>query len=141
DWILSVLIPMRRLFIVLWRGYEWHIKEGTIVNGECYWLRCEGDADPDWLWLALAVANSTFIELFYDRRFHNKLYAGRRRFMTQYVEQFPLPDPSSALAHSIVEAAKMIYEAAPDEAAKAIARDLDGMVWNAFGLPIEEIPR
>ncbi len=119
----------------------WIDKEGTIVNGECYWLRCEGDADPDWLWLALAVANSTFIELFYDRRFHNKLYAGRRRFITQYVEQFPLPDPSSALARSIVEAAKMIYEAAPTEAAKAIARDLDGMIWNAFGLPIEEIPR
>jgi len=119
----------------------WIDNEGTIVNGECYWLRCEGDADPDWLWLALAVANSTFIELFYDRKFNNKLYAGRRRFITQYVEQFPLPDPSSALSRSIVKTAKMIYETTPSEAVNGIVRDLDRMVWNAFGLPFKEISR
>ena len=38
--------------------------------------------------LLLAVANSSFITKFYDIAFHNKLYAGRRRFMTQYVKKF-----------------------------------------------------
>lgn len=122
------------------RPIFWIDPEGTIVNGECYWLRCEGNADPDLLWLALAVANSTFIEVFYDHRFHNKLYAGRRRFITQYVEHFPLPNPTSELSSSMVTLAKRIYAATPSEEADALARDLDGLVWRAFGLPVEEIP-
>ena len=117
----------------------WINTEGTIVNGECYWLRCEGNAHPDLLWLALAVANSTFIEAFYDHRFHNKLYAGRRRFITQYVEHFPLPNPNSELSRSMIEFAKRIYAATPSGEADALARDLDGLVWRAFGLPVEEI--
>lgn len=79
----------------------WIDQEGTVVNGDCYWLTCQDSAPTDLLWLAAAVGNSTFIERFYDYRFHNKLYAGRRRFITQYVEQFPLPDPYSALGNAI----------------------------------------
>ena len=65
--------------------------DGTIVNGDCYWLAATDDKTTVLLWLALAVGNSSFIEAFYDRRFNNKLYAGRRRFITQYVEHFPIP--------------------------------------------------
>ena len=119
----------------------WIDTEGSIVNGECYWLRCEGNANPDLLWLALAVANSTFIEAFYDHRFHNKLYAGRRRFITQYVEHFPLPNPDSELSRSMVTLAKRIYAVIPSGEADTLARDLDGLVWRVFGLPVEEIPR
>jgi adenine-specific DNA-methyltransferase len=64
---------------------------GAIVNGDCYWMTLREGIDPRWLEMLLAVANSTFIERFYDTVFHNKLYAGRRRFMTQYVKTFPLP--------------------------------------------------
>ena len=64
---------------------------GAIVNGDCYWMTLRDGVDPRWLYMLLAVANSSFIERFYDTVFHNKLYAGRRRFMTQYVRQFPLP--------------------------------------------------
>lgn len=118
----------------------WIDKEGSIVNGECYWLRGDGDADPDWLWLALAVANSTFIETFYDHRFNNKLYAGRRRFITQYVEEFPLPDPNSALGRSIVETTKKLYECMPSDEANMMACELDKLVELAFGLAVEKIP-
>jgi SAM-dependent methyltransferase len=119
----------------------WIDLEGTIVNGECYWLRCEGNAQQDWLWLALAVANSTFIESFYDHRFNNKLYAGRRRFITQYVEQFPLPDPDSDLGSRIIATAKRIYDTTPSVEADALAHELDAMVWCAFGLPVKEVLR
>ncbi len=72
-------------------------KEGTIVNGDCYWLINDNDNMPEnILWLVLAVANSHFIEDFYDIKFQNKLYSNRRRFITQYVEQFPIPDPNLA---------------------------------------------
>jgi len=75
----------------------WMDKEGTIVNGDCYWLINDNDNMPEnILWLVLAVANSHFIEDFYDIKFQNKLYSNRRRFITQYVEQFPIPDPNLA---------------------------------------------
>ena len=73
----------------------WIDLSGAVVNGDCYWLTPERPTELDLLWLAAAVGNSSFIRRFYDYRFQNKLYAGRRRFMTQYVEQFPLPNPST----------------------------------------------
>ncbi len=109
-------------------------KQGGIVNGECYWLKCENDNEEDLLWLALAVANSTFIEVFYDHRFNNKLYAGRRRFITQYVEQFPLPDPNREDAKAIVDLTKGIYCKLPSAEADGLMRELDERIWRVFGL-------
>ncbi|HEX8651478.1 MAG TPA: N-6 DNA methylase [Pyrinomonadaceae bacterium] len=117
----------------------WIDQTGSIVNGDCYWLICP--ERPDLLWLALAIGNSTFIEEFYDHRFHNKLYAGRRRFITQYVEQFPLPDPASQLSKSIIKKAKEIYASAPFEGSGPLESELNLLVWEAFGLPIKEIRR
>jgi hypothetical protein len=93
----------------------WIDEEGSIVNGDCYWMTCEEPANVDLLWLAAAVGNSTFIEAFYDHRFPNKLYAGRRRFITQYVEEFPLPAPDGDIGGAIIKAAKAAYAAAGTE--------------------------
>jgi hypothetical protein len=117
----------------------WLDLDGTIVNGDCYWMIVDRDASTDALWLAAAVANSTFIEAFYDHRFNNKLYAGRRRFITQYVEQFPLPDLETPLAREIVALAKKAYELAPAGQSKAIEDAIDPMVWRAFGLAFKEV--
>ena len=110
----------------------WIDLEGCVVNGDCYWLALNSGQDADLLWLAAAVGNSSFIEAFYDHRFHNKLYAGRRRFMTQYVERFPLPDPSRRESLKMVSLAKRIYDLAPSGAAELEA-ELDSLVWEAFG--------
>jgi adenine-specific DNA-methyltransferase len=112
----------------------WIDAQGTIVSGECYWLRCEKGADPELLWLALAVANSSFIEAYYDHRFPNRLYAGRRRFIAQYVEHFPLPDLDERSSRSMIARAKEIYVMTPSVEAEAASRELDAMVWRAFGL-------
>ncbi|MDX1823002.1 MAG: hypothetical protein R3197_19090 [Paracoccaceae bacterium] len=109
--------------------------EGTIVNGDCYWLT----GDEELLWLALGVANSTFAERFYDRRWNNKLYAGRRRYITQYVEQFPLPDPDSRAAIEIASACRDLYARMDRGTDSAAERRIDEMVWAAFGLPVEEV--
>jgi SAM-dependent methyltransferase len=99
---------------------------GAIVNGDCYWMTLrDGADDPRWLYMMLAVANSTFIERFYDTLFHNKLYAGRRRFMTQYVRQFPLP----AIDDAIVERVRALVAGPPDADAETA---LDTMVCTAF---------
>ena len=123
------------------RPVFWLDTDGGVVNGECYWLHCDREGEEDLLWLALAVANSTFIEAFYDHRFNNKLYAGRRRFITQYVEQFPLPDPTSREAIAIVKLVRTIYATLPSPEADRLASDLDAHVWQAFGLTLEEVAR
>lgn len=118
----------------------WIDLDGTIVNGDCYWLAAETASAAELLWLAAAVANSRFIETFYDLCFNNKLYAGRRRFITQYVEQFPLPDPDSAIARVIIAAAKTIYQAGPPAQSEAAVAELDHLVGEAFGLDAERWP-
>lgn len=119
----------------------WIDTEGGVVNGECYWLQCENKNEQDLLWLALAVANSTFIEAFYDHLFNNKLYAGRRRFITQYVELFPLPNPSYKATVEIVALAKDIHAKLPSTEADKLAAELDAKIWRIFGLEPEKITR
>ena len=110
----------------------WIDLDGSIVNGDCYWLISHIPGKTDLLWLAAAIGNSTFIERFYDLRFHNKLYAGRRRFITQYVEKFPVPDPCSTLGKAIIAIAKQIYECTPSSEATQLHEDLDMLVWKAL---------
>ena len=97
-------------------------------------------SQSDLIWLAAAVGNSSFIKVFYDHRFHNKLYAGRRRFLTQYVEHFPLPDPCSVIGQTIIKKTKALYEHIPSTVSDQLAKELDQLVWEAFGLVSEEIP-
>lgn len=113
----------------------WIDLDGSVVQGDCYWMIAP-DGKDDLLWLAAGVGNSKFIEEFYDHKFNNKLYSGRRRFMTQYVAEFPLPDPSSEIAKRIVATAKLIYEATPSEKAVELFKELDGLVRKAFGVAV-----
>lgn len=112
---------------------------GAIVNGDCYWIKLRDSVDPDWLYLMLAVANSNLATRFYDTVFHNKLYAGRRRYMTQYVESFPLPRLNTKLAQQIVTAVKRLVHQTSEtgkrhaDELKADELQLDRWVESAFG--------
>jgi len=117
----------------------WMDTDGGVVNGECYWLKADDESNSDLLWLALAIANSSFIKSFYDHKFNNKLYAGRRRFITQYVEQFPLPNPDLPGTREIVQLSKDIHAAIPSAEAERMIRELNDKVWQAFGLTPEEV--
>ena len=116
----------------------WLDMTGSVVNGDCYWLKSDKPMDSlaqdEILWLAAAVGNSTFIEQFYDYRFNNKLYAGRRRYATQYVQEFPLPDPHGPLGQAIISKAKEIFENMQPSKDPTIVAELDSMVWQAFEL-------
>ena len=118
----------------------WMSLDEEVINGDCYWLAAQNSEKLDMLWLALAVANSRFAELFYDHAFNNKLYAGRRRFMTQYVEKFPIPDPQTRLAKEIVRIAKRIYKVTPSSEAEVLAGGLEQRIAEAFGIS-KETPR
>lgn len=118
----------------------WIDLTGAVVNGDCYWMIPSRPQDSDLLWLALAVGNSKFIESFYDHKFNNKLYAGRRRFMTQYVEQFPIPDPEKPSAKKLIALAKEIHRRKPDEDTTLLEAKCERLIEDAFGILIEEIP-
>lgn len=119
----------------------WIDLTGAVVNGDCYWLSNDYGTDDDLLWLALAVGNSTFIESFYDKSFNNKLYSGRRRFMTQYVEKFPLPSPHSLLPRQIVQKTKALFEVIPSSESDELVKEIDELVWQSFGFRPKEVVR
>jgi hypothetical protein len=77
---------------------------------------------------------------FYDRKFNNRLYAGRRRFMTQYVEQFPIPDPTHSDALEAIRLVKEIYERkGSGESTQDQEEALEESLLRAFGLAVEEV--
>jgi methylase of polypeptide subunit release factors len=105
---------------------------GAIVNGDCYWMTLRPGFEPDWLLLLLAVANSSFVTRYYDIAFHNKLYAGRRRFMTQYIKKFPLPDIDCPVTRRIIQlVGERVARKVPDHVRET---EIDRLVWESFGL-------
>jgi len=111
----------------------WMDLSGSVVNGDCYWIVNNSSKRMEMLWLILAVGNSSFIRVFYDHKFRNRLYSSRRRFMTQYVDQFPLPSPDTHIGKQIIQLSKQIYKLTPSKQAKSLESKLDNLVWKAFG--------
>jgi len=112
-------------------------RSGAVVNGDCYWITLRPGRHPDWLLLMLAVANSSFILRYYDTAFHNQLYAGRRRFMTQYVKHFPLPNIESRPSQGAISRVRQLVAPRTVSLAPRLAeleREVDDLVWRAFGL-------
>jgi hypothetical protein len=105
---------------------------GAVVNGDCYWITLNDGVQPDWLLLLLAVANSTLVTRYYDAVYHNKLYSGRRRFMTQYVGGFPLPPLDAPCGKKIIRLASRLARASKVD--DVVEKEIDGLVWEAFGL-------
>lgn len=109
---------------------------GAIVNGDCYWITLLPGKSESWLFLMMAIANSRFIERYYDTMFNNRLYAGRRRFLTQYVDRFPLPDLTSLAAQEVISLAKERIDCglAHSTRSRNIEDRLDRLIPSLFGL-------
>ncbi|WP_228791595.1 Eco57I restriction-modification methylase domain-containing protein [Nocardia puris] len=114
-------------------------RSGAVVNGDCYWISFADLAlatpDPDHLaHLLIAVANSALGLRFYDTVCGNRLYSGRRRWITQYVARLPLPDPTTPLGAEIAALGAELTDGprTPDADTRA---HLDTLVSAAFGLP------
>ncbi|RLK60415.1 Eco57I restriction-modification methylase domain-containing protein [Actinokineospora cianjurensis] len=103
-------------------------RSGVVVNGDCYWISLADIGDERLAYLMLGVANSALGLRFYDEVCGNRLYSGRRRWITQYVERFPLPDPRTAAAQELVNTVSELIEGRGDPTA------VDGLVERAFGL-------
>lgn len=113
----------------------WLDIDNSVVNGDCYWMTLDNkEVSKDILWLILAVANSKFIEKFYDIKFNNKLYSNKRRYITQYVEKFPLPDPTLEISKKMINIAKEIYSTLDRDKSNLLESELNELVWKCFKL-------
>lgn len=111
-------------------------RSGAVVNGDCYWISLAdlgGDSGAeDLACLMMGVANSALGLRFYDTVCGNRLYSGRRRWITQYVSRLPLPDPATPASAAIVRRVRVLAE---DPAAyRPGETDLDELVNRAFAL-------
>ncbi len=109
-------------------------RSGAVVNGDCYWLSLADLGEPaeELAALFMGVANSALGLRWYDAVCGNRLYSGRRRWITQYVSRMPLPDPGGAAARAVIAlAGELLAGLAFDETAAAL---LDERVAAAFGL-------
>lgn len=112
-------------------------RSGAVVNGDCYWISLEdlgvAERAERLAYLLMGVANSALGLCYYDAVCGNRLYSGRRRWITQYVSRLPLPDPDLAASREIATLVAELVDGdrAPDDAAR---HRLDELVNAAFGL-------
>jgi adenine-specific DNA-methyltransferase len=104
-------------------------KTGAVVDGNCYWITPNNDYNVDILFLILAVANSDIINRYHSLAFQNVLYSGKRRYLTQYIKQYPLPNPESSISREIITYLKE----RTDNPADIDQERVNVMVASAFG--------
>lgn len=117
-------------------------RSGAVVNGDCYWmsladLGVDGAAER-LAYLLMGVANSALGLRFYDAVCGNRLYSGRRRWITQYVSRLPLPDPTTMRAGGVVELVREFIDDGREPDANSL-RLLDEWVAAAFGTRMFEM--
>ena len=107
---------------------------GAVVNGNCYWICAQTEEERQLLLLIEGVANSEVMMKYHDLCFNNKLYSGRRRYLTQYIEQYPMPNPQSEYAQDIIKLVSKINSL--DDALKReeVAKLINAKVKQAFGI-------
>ncbi len=112
----------------------WLDETGAVVNGDCYWIEIDTGIFEDVIYLALAVANSKFIEKYYDTKFNTKLYSGKRRYMSQYVEQFPIPYMNTKEAQKAIDIVKKIISGCDEKTTSRYKVELNETVDTMFAV-------
>jgi adenine-specific DNA-methyltransferase len=109
-------------------------KGGKIVNGNCYWIVATDETDIDKLLLIQGVANTKLMTKYHDLVFANKLYSGRRRYFTQYVEKYPLPDVQAPISKEIIALVKQLNISHNKENLVNLVHQLEIKVAESFGV-------
>ena len=110
-------------------------RASNIVDGNCYWITTNDTEDEELLLLILGVANSSVLARYHELCFQNKLYARRRRYLTQYVQQYPLPTRSLHECDEIIRIVRALLELPPSSHEQAgLEQRLDTCVAEAFNI-------
>ena len=108
--------------------------QGFVVNGNCYWISAMNERENELLFLIQGVANSRLMSQYHDLCFNNKLYSGRRRYFSQYIEKYPIPDPNKSESKKIIEIAKQLNTLSSlNQGVTDLENELNNFVEKAFG--------
>ena len=110
---------------------------GLTINGNCYWMTLRNGIPKDYLFLVLGIANSSLMTHYHDLTFNNKLYSGRRRYLTQYLEKYPVPDISSPHAAEIITLVKQRLSPQTLARKTETERKIEDRVISLYGLSKE----
>lgn len=109
-------------------------ESGAVVNGNCYWIVAENDTEKELLLLIQGVANSELMSTYHDLCFNNKLYSGRKRYLSQYVEKYPIPNPNSDFSKNIVRIVTKLNATKDTSVCSLLIQELNENVRLAFDL-------
>ncbi len=109
--------------------------DNVIVNGNCYWITLKPGVDEDVLFFIMALANSATISKYHELRFQNRLYSGRKRYLSQYVERYPLPDYRAPEVARVVELAKSLVYSEQIEATVGYEYEINQIIAEMLGDP------
>ncbi|AXG67844.1 modification methylase PaeR7I [Kordia sp. SMS9] len=107
---------------------------GKIVNGNCYWIVATEQKDKDKLLLIQGISNSKLMTKYHDLVFSNKLYSGRRRYFSQYVQNYPLPNINSPESLDVIRLVKKINNTSDETKTKKLVHTLEVLVAKTFGV-------
>lgn len=107
---------------------------GKIVNGNCYWIVAQNPKEEELLLLIQGVANTKLMTKYHDLVFNNKLYSGRRRYFSQFVEQYPIPDSDRPESKQIISLVKTLNGTMEKEKQQFLEIELEKLVASAFGV-------
>jgi 16S rRNA G966 N2-methylase RsmD len=106
-------------------------ESGAIVNGNCYWIASQTEKEKELLFLIQGIANSSLMAQYHDLCFNNKLYSGRRRYLSQYIEKYPIPNPENEFSKRIIEIAKQLNSKKSSN--DVLEKELNDCVLKSFG--------
>lgn len=107
---------------------------GKIVNGNCYWIVAQNPKEEELLLLIQGVSNTKLMTKYHDLVFNNKLYSGRRRYFSQFVERYPIPDSDSPESKQIISLVKTLNGTKEKEKQLSLEIELENLVASAFGV-------
>jgi len=106
-------------------------ESGAIVNGNCYWIVAQTEKEKELLLLIQGIANSSLLAKYHDLCFNNKLYSGRRRYLSQYIEKYPIPNPENDFSKQIIEIVKQLNS--KQSSVEMLEKRLNECVNKSFG--------
>lgn len=104
--------------------------KGCLVDGNCYWIQPIRQNEEDILYLIAGVANSSLMDTYHALAFQNVLYSGKRRYLTQYVDRYPLPDANCDASQQLISYVKSCVR----NGIKCDQSIVDSLVFESFGI-------
>lgn len=109
-------------------------ESGALVNGNCYWMCAQNEDERNLLLLIEGVCNSDVMVKYHDLCFNNKLYSGRRRYLAQYIEEYPIPSPELDSSKRIISIVKQINITSDETQKTILSSEINELVKISFGL-------